>query len=56
MKLQWIDWLIVVATLLIFSVVTLFPLGLRISWPFLGLTLLYATTLVLTVARHREFE
>ena len=32
------------------------PLGLRISWPFLGLTLLYSATLVLAVARHREFE
>lgn len=49
-------WPVIVATLLVFAVVTLFPLGLRISWPFLGLTLLYSTTLVLTVARHREFE
>ena len=49
-------WPVVVAVLLLFAVVTLFPLGLRISWPFLGLTLLYATTLVLAVARHREFE
>jgi hypothetical protein len=49
-------WPLVVAVLLLFAVVTLFPLGLRISWPFLGLTALYATTLVLTVARHREFE
>ncbi len=49
-------WPLVVAILLLFAVVTLFPLGLRISWPFLGLTALYATTLVLTVARHREFE
>jgi hypothetical protein len=49
-------WPLVVAVLLLFAVVTLFPLGLRISWPFLGLTLLYSTTLVLVVARHREFE
>jgi hypothetical protein len=49
-------WPVVVAVLLLFAVVTLFPLGLRISWPFLGLTALYATTLVLAVARHREFE
>ena len=49
-------WPLVVAALLLLAVVTLFPLGLRISWPFLSLTLLYATTLVLTVARHREFE
>jgi len=49
-------WPLVVAALLLFAVVTLFPLGLRISWPFLGLTALYASTLVLAVARHREFE
>ncbi len=49
-------WPVVVAVLLLFAVVTLFPLGLRISWPFLGLTLLYTTTLVLSVVRHREFE
>jgi len=49
-------WPVVVAVLLLFAVVTLFPLGLRISWPFLGLTLLYSTTLVLAVVRHREFE
>lgn len=49
-------WPVVVAVLLLFSVVTLFPLGLRVSWPFLGLTLLYSTTLVLAVVRHREFE
>ena len=49
-------WPLVVAVLLLFAVVTLFPLGLRISWPFLGLTALYATTLILAVARHREFE
>ena len=49
-------WPLVVAVLLVFAVVTLFPLGLRISWPFLGLTALYSTTLVLTVVRHREFE
>lgn len=49
-------WPLVVAVLLLFAVVTLFPLGLRISWPFLGLTALYATTLILVVVRHREFE
>jgi hypothetical protein len=49
-------WPVVVAVLLLFAVVTLFPLGLRISWPFLGLTLLYTTTLVLSVVRYREFE
>jgi hypothetical protein len=49
-------WPVVVAVLLLFAVVTLFPLGLRISWPFLGLTILYSTTLVLAVVRHREFE
>ncbi len=49
-------WPVVVATLLLFAVVTLFPLGLRISWPFLSLTLLYTTTLLLAVVRHAEFE
>jgi len=49
-------WPLVVAVLLLFAVVTLFPLGLRISWPFLALTALYSATLVLAVARHREFE
>jgi hypothetical protein len=49
-------WPLVVAALLVFAVVTLFPLGLRISWPFLGLTLLYSATLILAVVRHREFE
>jgi len=49
-------WPVVVAVLLVFAVVTLFPLGLRISWPFLGLTLLYTATLLLAVVRHREFE
>ncbi len=49
-------WPLVVAVLLLFAVVTLFPLGLRISWPFLSLTALYATTLILVVVRYREFE
>lgn len=49
-------WPVIVATLLVFAVVTLFPLGLRISWPFLGLTLLYSASLLLTIANHREFE
>jgi hypothetical protein len=49
-------WPVVVAALLFMAVITLFPLGLRISWPFLGLTLLYTTALILTVIRHREFE
>ncbi len=49
-------WPVVVAVLLFFAVVTLFPLGLRISWPFLGLTILYGTTLVLSVIHYREFE
>ena len=49
-------WPVVVAVLLFLAVVTLFPLGLRISWPFLGLTLLYTATLILSVVNHREFE
>ncbi len=48
-------WPVVVTVLLVLSVVTLFPLGLRISWPFLGLTLLYAASLLLTIVRQAEF-
>jgi hypothetical protein len=48
-------WPLVVTVLLVVSVITVFPLGLRISWPFLGLTLLYTATLLLTVARQSEF-
>lgn len=48
-------WPVVVTVLLVLSVVTLFPLGLRISWPFLSLTLLYAASLLLTIARQAEF-
>lgn len=49
-------WPVVATALLLFAVVTLFPLGLRISWPFLGLTILYSASLLLVIARHREFE
>jgi uncharacterized membrane protein len=49
-------WPVVATVLLFFAVVTLFPLGLRVSWPFLGLTILYSASLLLVVARHREFE
>ncbi len=48
-------WPLVVTVLLILAIVTLFPLGLRISWPFLSLTLLYTASLLLTVARQSEF-
>ncbi len=48
-------WPVVVTVLLVLAVVTLFPLGLRISWPFLSLTLLYTASLLLTVARQGEF-
>ena len=48
-------WPLVVTILLVMAVVTLFPLGLRISWPFLSLTLLYTASLLLTVARQSEF-
>jgi hypothetical protein len=48
-------WPLVVTILLVLAVVTLFPLGLRISWPFLSLTLLYAASLLLTIARQSEF-
>ena len=49
-------WPVVAAALLPLAVMTLFPLGLRISWPFLGLTVLYAATLLLTIIHHAEFE
>jgi uncharacterized membrane protein len=49
-------WPVVAAILLFLAVVTLFPLGLRVSWPFLGLTILYSASLILVVARHHEFE
>jgi hypothetical protein len=48
-------WPLVVTVLLVLALVTLFPLGLRISWPFLSLTLLYTASLLLTIARQREF-
>jgi hypothetical protein len=48
-------WPVVVTVLLVLSVVTLFPLGLRISWPFLSLTLLYSASLLLTIVRQAEF-
>ena len=48
-------WPVVVTVLLVLAVVTVFPLGLRISWPFLSLTLLYAASLLLTVVRQAEF-
>jgi uncharacterized membrane protein len=49
-------WPVVATILLLLAVVTLFPLGLRVSWPFLGLTILYTASLILVVARHHEFE
>jgi hypothetical protein len=48
-------WPVLVTVLLVLSIVTLFPLGLRISWPFLSLTILYAASLLLTIARQAEF-
>ena len=48
-------WPVVVTVLLFMAVVTVFPLGLRISWPFLSLTLLYSASLLLCVARQAEF-
>jgi hypothetical protein len=49
-------WPVVVAALLPLAIVTLFPLGLRIEWPFLSLTVLYASTLLLAIVHHAEFE
>ncbi len=48
-------WPVLVTVLLVLAVVTLFPLGLRISWPFLSLTVLYSASLLLTIARQAEF-
>jgi hypothetical protein len=48
-------WPVVVTVLLVMVVVTLFPLGLRISWPFLSLTVLYTASLLLTILRQAEF-
>lgn len=48
-------WPLVVTVLLVLAIVTVFPLGLRISWPFLGLTILYTASLLLAIARQAEF-
>jgi hypothetical protein len=48
-------WPVVVTVLLVLAVVTVFPLGLRINWPFYGLTLLYTASLLLSIARQAEF-
>jgi hypothetical protein len=48
-------WPVLVTVLLVLAVVTLFPLGLQISWPFLSLTILYTVSLLLTIARQAEF-
>ena len=48
-------WSLLVTVLLVLAVVTLFPLGLDISWPFLSLTILYSASLLLTIARQAEF-
>jgi hypothetical protein len=48
-------WPLLVTVLLVLAVVTLFPLGLDISWPFLSLTILYSASLLLTIAHQSEF-
>jgi hypothetical protein len=48
-------WPLLVTVLLVLAIVTLFPLGLRISWPFLSLTILYSASLLLTIAHQSEF-
>ena len=48
-------WPLVATVLLLFAVVTLFPIGLRIAWPFLSFTALYVTTLVLVLRHFDEF-
>ncbi len=48
-------WPLVATVLLVFAIVTVFPIGLRIAWPFLSLTLLYCATLLLVVRNLDEF-
>jgi hypothetical protein len=49
-------WPLVAAALLVAAVVTVFPIGLRIAWPFLSLTALYVVSLVLVLRHLDEFE
>jgi hypothetical protein len=49
-------WPLVAAILLVAAVVTVFPIGLRIAWPFLSLTGLYVVSLVLVLRHLDEFE
>jgi hypothetical protein len=49
-------WPLVATVLLAAAVVTVFPIGLRIAWPFLSLTGLYVVSLVLVLRHLHEFE
>ncbi len=49
-------WPLVATVLLVFAVVTLFPIGLRIAWPFLSLTGLYVLSLILVLRHLEEFD
>jgi len=48
-------WPLVATVLLVFAVLTVFPIGLRIAWPFLSLTGLYVLSLVLVLRHLEEF-
>ena len=49
-------WPLVAAILLFAAVITIFPIGLRIAWPFLSLTGLYVLSLILVLRHLDEFE
>jgi hypothetical protein len=49
-------WPLVATVLLAAAVLTVFPIGLRIAWPFLSLTGLYALSLILVLRHLDEFE
>lgn len=49
-------WPLVATVLLVAAVVTVFPIGLRIAWPFLSLTGLYVLSLILVLRHLDEFE
>jgi len=48
-------WPLVATILLVAAVVTVFPIGLRIAWPFLSLTGLYVLSLILVLRHLEEF-
>ena len=48
-------WPLVATVLLAAAVVTVFPIGLRVAWPFLSLTGLYVLSLILVLRHLDEF-